>query len=503
MTSRCWSVAFHGLDPRPVDVQCQLSDGSPGFAVVGLPDKAVGESRERVRAALSSLGLSLPNKRVVINLAPADLPKEGAHFDLPIALALMAELGAIPKDETANCVAMGELSLDGQIVAVNGVLLGALSAATEGRAFICPAACGAEAALVDGAEVLAPPSLVALVNHFSGRHPLQSPAPAEAWDEPPEKDLADVKGQEKARRALEIAAAGGHNLLFVGPPGVGKSMLAGALPGILPPLSAQEALEVSMLRSLKGTFIEGRLARRRPFEKPHHTASVAAVIGGGRWAKPGALCMAHRGVLFLDEMVEFARPVLESLRQPLETGECVISRAHAQVRYPSRVQLVGAMNPCRCGHLADAAKACSRAPKCGEDYLSRLSGPLLDRIDLQIETPRISASQLARLPHGEPSAVVAERVAAARDIQAARWQDNEDGFLNAHADGRMLEDAAGMDADTRDLLGRAADKLDLSARGLTRVTRLARTIADLGGEPHVTRPHIAEAVGYRGALSKW
>ncbi|MFT6773132.1 MAG: magnesium chelatase family protein [Paracoccaceae bacterium] len=502
MASRCWSVAFHGLDPRPVDVQCTLAGGAPGFAMVGLPDKAVAESRERVRAALASLGLSLPNKRVVINLAPADLPKEGAHFDLPIALALMAELGAIPGDETASAVAMGELSLDGQIVAVNGALLGALSAATEGRTFICPEVCGPEAALVDGAEVLAPASLVALVNHFSGRHPLTAPRPATAWDEPADKDMSDIKGQEKARRALEIAAAGGHNLLLVGPPGVGKSLLARAMPGILPPLSAREALEVSMLRSLKGEFVEGRLARRRPFRKPHHTASVASVIGGGRQAMPGELCMAHRGVLFLDEMAEFARPALESLRQPLESGECVISRANAHVRYPSRVQLIGAMNPCRCGHLGEAGRACSRAPKCGEDYLSRISGPLLDRIDLQVETPRISASQLSRLPRGEPSAAVALRVAAARDIQAARWADQEDGFLNAHADGEVLEDAAAMDADTVDLLGRAADKLDLSPRGMTRVTRLARTIADLAGEPRVTRPHIAEAVGYRGALGR-
>jgi magnesium chelatase family protein len=483
-----------------VDVQCQLTSGAPGFAIVGLPDKAVAESRERVRAALASLGLSLPHKRVVINLAPADLPKEGAHFDLPIALALMAELGAIPGDETASAVAMGELSLDGQIVAVNGALLGALSAATEGRSFICPAACGPEAALVEGAEVLAPASLVALVNHFNGRHPLSAPLPAEAWDEPPGADMAEIKGQEKARRALEIAAAGGHNLLFLGPPGVGKSMLARALPGILPPLSAREALEVSMLRSLKGEFVEGRLARRRPFRKPHHTASVAAVIGGGRSAMPGELCMAHRGVLFLDEMAEFARPALESLRQPLETGECVISRANAHVRYPSRVQLIGAMNPCRCGHLGQAGRTCSRAPKCGEEYLGRISGPLLDRIDLQVETPTISASLLARLPRGETSAVVAARVAAARGAQARRWHDQEDGFLNAHADGAALEDAAGMDDDTRDLLGRAADKLELSPRGMSRVTRLALTIADLGGEARVTRPHIAEAVGYRAAL---
>ncbi|MGG7567050.1 YifB family Mg chelatase-like AAA ATPase [Rhodovulum sp. DZ06] len=499
----CWSVAFCGLEPRAVEIQCQVMDGAAGFAMVGLPDKAVAESKERVRAALSALGLSLPNKRVVLNLAPADLPKEGAHYDLPVAIALLAALGAIPEDEASRVVAMGELALDGRLVPVGGALLGAISAAAEGRSFVCPSECGAEAALAGAGEVLAPPSLTALVNHYAGRRPLAAPPPAAAEPPRPARDMADIKGQEKARRALEVAAAGGHNMLLIGPPGVGKSMLAEALPGILPPLSPAEALEVSMIRSLKGRFAETGLARLRPFEKPHSGASVASVIGGGRFARPGSISLAHRGVLFLDEMAEFARPVLDGLRQPMESGECVIARAQAQARYPARFQLIGAMNPCRCGHLADAGKACSRAPKCGEDYLSKLSGPLLDRIDLQVETPPIPAQTLARLPRGEASAQVAARVAAAREIQAERWAEYGVGFLNAHADGLALEEAAAMDDEARDLLARAAQKLALSPRGMTRVLRLSRTVADLYGEEGVRRPHIAEAVGYRAALSKW
>ena len=503
MVARCYSVAFQGIEPREIDVQCQISPGSPSFQVVGLPDKAVAESRERVRAALTTLGVTMPNKRVVINLAPADLPKVGALFDLPIAIAVLSELGMIPPEEAVGVLALGELGLDGRIAPVPGVLPAAVQAAASGRLLVCPEANGAEAAIVGAAQIAAPDSIVALVNHLNGRQALPRPEPAEEEALADYPDLADVKGQEKARRALEIAAAGGHNLMMVGPPGVGKSMLARRLPGILPLLNATEALELSMIRSVAGQIHGGRLGRGRPFVDPHHSASTPSLVGGGRMAGPGQISLAHHGVLFLDELAEFQPAVLDSLRQPLETGEIVVSRANAHVRYPSRVQLVAAMNPCRCGYLANPGRACSRAPRCGQDYQSKISGPLLDRIDLLVETPSIPAAELGRLPAGETSARVASRVAEARLRQAERFQALGSALrLNAHAEGELLEEAARLTPDARALLGQAAEKLDLSARGMSRALRLARTIADLAGEDDLRRPHVAEAVSYRRALSR-
>ena len=353
MVARAYTVAFQGVEARLVEVQCAIAAGLPAFNLVGLPDKAVSEAKERVRAAMTAMGLALPAKRITVNLSPADLPKEGSHFDLPIALAVLAAMEVLPQDEVAAQVALGELSLDGSLIPVIGALPAALAAAEADCGLICPAACGAEAAWVGAVEVIAPKTLLALVNHFTGRAALAPAQPGTVDGPATLKDLAEVKGQEKAKRALEIAAAGRHHLLMVGPPGSGKSMLAARLPGILPPLEPAEALETSMIHSLAGLLDEGGISRTRPFRTPHHTASMAAIVGGGRGAKPGEISLAHHGVLFLDELPEFPRTVLETLRQPIETGDVVVARANAHVRYPCRFMLVAAANPCRCGHLAD------------------------------------------------------------------------------------------------------------------------------------------------------
>ncbi|MCE9523159.1 MAG: YifB family Mg chelatase-like AAA ATPase [Alphaproteobacteria bacterium] len=492
------TVAFVGIEAREVDVQVHMSEGNDknNIAVVGLPDKAVAESRERVRAALHAIGLALPNKRITVNLSPADLPKEGSHYDLPIALGLLTALGVLPAPEMAGHVAVGELSLDGALVPVAGVLPAAIKALELERAFICPAASGPEAAWADGLEIIAAPSLVALINHLKGLQVLSPPVAKLADEQGSFPDLRDVKGQETAKRALEIAAAGGHNLLMIGPPGAGKSMLAARLPGLLPPLDAREALEVSMVQSLAGELKNGAIGRRRPFRSPHHSASMAALVGGGIRAKPGEVSLAHLGVLFLDELPEFQRQVLDSLRQPLETGETLVARANAHVRYPSRVQLIAAMNPCRCGYLADPERSCTRAPKCAGDYQSKLSGPLIDRIDLHVEVSAVSAQDLTLPPPAEGSAEVGARVAAARDIQRQRFVGKPI-RTNAEADGEYLESIARPDADGLALLKKAVENLKLSARGYHRVLRVARTLADLQARDSVARTHIAEALSYR------
>ena len=500
MVSRVTTVAFQGIEAVPVDVQVMVGPGMVAFTIVGLPDKAVGESRERVRAALLASGLALPAKRVTVNLAPADLPKEGSHYDLPIALGIMAAIGAIPADMLADYVVLGELGLDGRLAPVAGVLPAAIGANGLGKGLICPADCGPEAAWADSEmSILAPRSLIQLANHFKGTQVLSRPTPklrGPAGDLP---DLADVKGQESAKRALEIAAAGGHNLLMVGPPGAGKSMLASRLPSLLPPLSPRELLEVSMIASLAGELADGRLTDRRPFRAPHHSASMAALVGGGLRARPGEVSLAHNGVLFLDELPEFQPQVLDSLRQPLETGETVIARANHRVTYPSRIQLITAMNPCRCGYAGEPGHVCRRGPRCAIEYQGRVSGPFLDRIDLRIEVPAVSASDLLAPGKAESSASVAARVAMARDIQRRRSQGLGLGECpNARLPAGLVDEVTGMDAVGRSFLTDAANTLALSARGYHRVLKLGRTLADLDGADTVSRLHLAEALSLRG-----
>jgi magnesium chelatase family protein len=500
LVARIRTVAFLGIDALEVEAQVTIASGMVAFTIVGLPDKAVAESRERVRAALTSMGLAVPARRITVNLAPADLAKEGSHFDLPIALGLLAAMDVLPAQEIEHYVALGELALDGSILPVAGVLPAAVGALAQGRGLICPAASGGEAAWAGGLDILAAPSLLSLINHFRGTQLLSPPAPRLATERGTMLDLKDIKGQETAKRALEVAAAGGHNLLMVGPPGAGKSMLASRLPGILPPLDPSEALEVSMIHSIAGLLRDGELIRQRPFRDPHHSASLAALVGGGLRAKPGELSLAHLGVLFLDELPEFQRATLEALRQPMESGRAVVARANAHVTYPARVQLVAAMNPCRCGYLDDPAQGCGRAPKCGQEYQSKISGPLFDRIDLHIDVPAVKAADLSLPPPAEGSAEVAARVAAARARQQARFARlPEDRRIrtNAEADGTLLDEIAAPEPEGRKLLHDAAERMRLSARGYHRVLRVARTLADLDRSDMVRRIHIAEAVSYR------
>lgn len=500
MTAKSYTVAFQGLDALMIEVQCALSAGVPGFTIVGLPDKAVSEAKERVRAALASMSIALPSRRITVNLSPADLPKEGSHFDLPIALSLLAAIGVLPCDAVEGVVSIGELALDGRLVPVSGALPAAVAAAEHDRQLLCPASSGPEAAWVDATSVLAAASLGRLVSHLTGRNPLEPAQPGKVEAPGTHKDFRDVKGQETAKRALEIAAAGRHHVILVGTQGSGKSMMAARLPGILPQLTPAEALETSMIHSRSGMLSEGGISRQSPFREPHHTASMAAIVGGGKSALPGEISLAHNGVLFMDEFPEFSRNVLETLRQPVETGEVVVSRANAHVRYPSRFMLVAAANPCKCGHMFDAGRACSRAPICGQDYLGRISGPLMDRFDIQIEVPPLHFTDLDLPADGDTSQTIAARVATARALQRARFDGIAGVNVNADAEGELLEDVARPDADGQAFLREAADAYSFSARAYHRVMRVARTIADLAGEMTVSRDHIAEAVGLRTGM---
>lgn len=495
------SLTFSGIDITDVDVQAHISAGIPNFTIVGLADKTIAESRERVKAALSSIGLALPSKKILINLSPADLVKEGSHFDLAIACALLASIKVLPSDEILDYLILGELSLDGSILPVSGVLPAAIGAVARDKGLICPKKNGKEAAWSGNEKILAPSNLLELVNHFKGLQVLNTPEPEIDANAVSYPDLADIKGQERVKRVLEIAAAGGHNLLMYGPPGTGKSMLAQRLPGILPEMTSEEILECSTIASIAGYIQEGKLSRSRPFRAPHHSCSIAAMVGGGmgKRIKPGEISLAHNGVLFLDELPEFPSSVIESLRAPIETEEVLIARASAHVKYPANFQLIAAMNPCKCGYLNDAHKACTRAPKCGSDYQMRISGPIMDRFDLHIEVSmQDNFDYNGSNTNSESSAAVAYRVKMARKLQEERYN----GYnirTNNRLDGQLLVDYALPLDEGRNLLNDAAAKFRLSMRGYNKILRVARTIADLEGSSIVKKIHIAEALSYRSA----
>jgi len=483
-----------------VDVQVMIAPGKMGMSIVGLPDKAVAESRERVQSALHASGLSMPVKRVTINLAPADLPKEGSHYDLPIAIGLMMGMGLLPSDMAQRYVVLGELSLDGAIAPVSGVLPAAMAAVGLDKGLICPGKCGGEAAwAAEDLELLAPFHLLELVNHFKGTQMMRRPEPCPYQRGEDLPDMADIKGQELAKRALEVTAAGGHNLLMIGPPGAGKSMLAQRLPSILPLPDAREMLDISMLASIAGENIQGHIRAGRPFRAPHHSASMAAMVGGGAKARPGEVSLAHKGVLFLDELPEFSPQVLDSLRQPLESCACVVARANHHISYPADIQLIAAMNPCRCGMAGEPGHKCKRGPRCQTDYQARLSGPLLDRIDLRIHVPALSASELMRPNVPEPSHIVAARVSAARARQNKRFAalGLKDVRTNGRCPAALVEKIAQLEAPARTLLQQVAEKMRLSARAYHRVLKVALTLADLDNRDEIGAQHLAEAVSYR------
>ena len=499
MQARINTIAFSGLDVLDVDLQVQISSGMPAFNIVGLPDKAVAESKERVRAAFSAIGISFPAERITVNLAPANLLKEGSHFDLAIATGILACMKILPQEELSDYIILGELGLDNSVMPVNGILPVAIKCNKENKGLVCPSAQGSEAVWGGLKDVVATPSLIALINHFKGKQILPVPSAKQAVTLKNKLDLADIKGQESAKRALEIAAAGSHNMLMVGPPGSGKSMLASRLTSILPPLTAQEALETCIIHSVAGELKNGELNFTRPYRDPHHNASTPSLVGGGKKAKPGEISLAHNGVLFLDELPEFNRATLEALRQPLENGQIMVSRAEYHHVYPARFQLIAAMNPCRCGYYSMPGHECAKAPKCAQEYQEKISGPLLDRIDIHVFVPQVSPWDIFEKEKGESSVVVLERVVKARKIQKERFIEfgYPDLNTNSQLKGDLLEKAVLLEDGAKELLIKCSDKFNLSARGYHRTLRLARTIADLQNEKNVLKMHVAEALNYR------
>lgn len=485
------SRGLDGLNAPQVVVETHLASGLPSFTLVGLPDTEVKEARDRVRAAIINSGFEFPGKRITVNLAPADLPKESGRFDLPIALGILAASGQIPAPSLNQYEFAGELSLSGELRPIRGALAMALQAAGDGKTFILPADSAAEAALVDHADILAARSLLEVCAHLGGQGALQPAAAVDTKNRLFFPDLSEVRGQTQAKRALEIAAAGGHSLIMVGPPGSGKSMLAARLPGLMPALDPAAARASAAVLSLVGQFRPEAFGQR-PYRQPHHTASAVALVGGGNPPRPGEISLAHQGVLFLDELPEFDRKVLETLREPLETGRIHIARAARQAEFPAEFQLIGAMNPCACGHYGDQTGKCRCTPDQVARYRGRLSGPFLDRIDLLVEVPAVDGDALAARPDGESSATVRSRVEAALSRQHARQGKPNARLSSSEVDRYCVADETG----TR-LLKQASTQLDLSARAWHRILKVARTVADLAGHDEIRAPHVAEAIQYR------
>ncbi len=490
------SIIFNGMDATPIDVQVQLSSGlsKPEFNIIGLADRAVKESAERIRNVLSALNLSLPPKRLTVNLSPADVEKSGSHFDLPILCGILCAIGVLPEAELEKYVIMGEVGLDGAIVKTDAVLPASVWANAHGLGIICPGDHGPQARWAGHTNIVAPFHVVQLINHFKGTQILPVPeltAPENKTETA--IDMSDVHGQSAAKRALEIAAAGGHAMLMVGPPGAGKTMLASRLPTIMPEMTAGEILETSTIYSIAGELTGRGLVSSRPFRSVHHTSSPVALAGGGSDARPGEISLAHNGVLFLDELPEFNRATLEILRQPMESGRILISRARRNATYPARFQLIAAMNPCPCGHLGNPAMSCTRAPRCAEAYQNKISGPLLDRIDLHVDVDAVKPWEMTTdTTPRENSATIRARVVAARERQMLRQ-----GHVNATLDGAELEQYAVLTDELKGFLNVAAEKMGMSARGYNRIRRLARTIADLRGADNIEMSDLAEALSYR------
>jgi magnesium chelatase family protein len=487
-----YSRAQTGMDAPLVTVEVHISNGLPSLSIVGLPETAVRESKDRVRGAILNSRYEFPARRITINLAPADLPKDGGRYDLPIALGILAASGQIPDTALANYEFAGELALSGELRGVHGILPMTLQSRDAGRTVVVPNANMAEAALVTTAKVHAPQHLLEITAHLAGDHELASPASGHMPHvAAPLPDLADVRGQHQARRTLEIAAAGGHSLLMIGPPGTGKSLLASRLPGILPPLSEEEALECAAITSISGQAVCPDNWRQRRFRNPHHTASAVALVGGGSNPRPGEISLAHNGILFLDELPEFDRRVLEVLREPLETGRIMISRAARQAVYPARFQLISAMNPCNCGWLGDPSSRCSCTSEQVQRYRNRISGPLLDRIDIHVELPRLSYVEMQG-PKGECSTAVRERVMQTRDIQLQR-----NNTLNSQLAHQQIDEVCTLKRKDKLLLQQAIETLQLSARAHHRILKLARTIADMDAVVDIGTRHLTEAINYR------